>query len=84
MPSAVRLSTLHGHLSIGTPSCNKFIGEPTIYYRFVGCAVSPVQLENGTEESRVKKSYNVPSHNIEIRVTEVDGHDQATLVRLSD
>ena len=63
--------------------CRKFIGEPTMQYRLVGCAVSPIPLENGDELSDVRKGYNVPAHNIEIRVTEVADHDHATLVRLT-
>ena len=86
MAERIRLSTLLGPLlCIG---CRKNIGEPTIQYRLVGCAVSPVPLvpdpdDPDWEISDVRKGYDVPAHNIEIRVTEVADHDQATKVRLT-
>ena len=86
MAETIRLSTLRGPLlCIG---CRKNIGEPHIQYRFVGCAVAPKELlpdddDPDWEISDVRKGYDVPAHNIEIRVTEVADHDQATKVRLT-
>ena len=57
--------------------CQKFLGEATIQYKFVGCAIGPENLSRDQGQASVRESYLVPAHHLEVRVTNIAGHDRA-------
>ena len=52
-------------------------GNATIQYKLVGCAIDPILLPG--PQTVWSQTYTVPAHHIEVRVTEVGGHDSATI-----
>ena len=64
---------IHSYTILLDELCKMFLGEATIQYTFVGCAMDPVVLSEGQSDVRV--SYSVPTHHIEVRVTRVAGHE---------
>lgn len=63
--------------------CETFLGNATVQYKIVGCAVEPVLLADpdaATAQSEVRAIYSVPAHHIEVRVTNIYGHDMATML----
>ena len=54
-----------------------FLGNATIQYKFVGCAIDPEDLSDSEGQADVRESYLVPAHYLEVRVTDVLNHERA-------